>query len=117
MNTATQNAEATVRNLEAAAANVDSRVRHEFENLVADLEDLIKATTTLTGEELEQARKQLAERVTTARQALQSMSEEAMSRMRYTARVTDEYVHEQPWKAMGVCASVGFLLGMLVSRR
>lgn len=117
MSTAKQSSNTTESDVESAVLRANSAARHEFENLVADLEDLIKATSTLTGAEFEHVRKQLGERVSQARQTIQSMSDDAMTRVRQTARVTDEYVHEQPWKAMGVCASVGFLLGMLVSRR
>ena len=33
------------------------------------------------------------------------------------ARATDEYVRENPWQSIGVAAGVGFLIGLLVSRR
>ena len=33
------------------------------------------------------------------------------------AKVTDNYVHEHPWKAIGIAAAIAFLLGLLVSRR
>ena len=33
------------------------------------------------------------------------------------ARATDEYVHENPWQSIGIAAGVGFLVGLLVSRR
>lgn len=117
MSATKQNVKNTEGDAESAVLRANSAARHEFENLVEDLEDLIKATSTLTGAEIERVRKQLGERVSQARETIHSMSDDAMTRMRQTARVTDEYVHEQPWKAMGVCASVGFLLGMLVSRR
>ena len=32
------------------------------------------------------------------------------------AKMTDEYVHENPWKAAGVGAGVGLIIGMLISR-
>ena len=33
------------------------------------------------------------------------------------ADVTDKYVHDNPWQAIGVAAGVGFLLGLLIGRR
>jgi ElaB/YqjD/DUF883 family membrane-anchored ribosome-binding protein len=33
------------------------------------------------------------------------------------AKVTDEYVHENPWKAIGVTAALGLIVGMLIARR
>ena len=33
------------------------------------------------------------------------------------ARATDDWVHENPWGSIGIAAGVGFLVGLLVSRR
>ena len=40
-----------------------------------------------------------------------------MNKTRAAARATDGYVHENPWTIAGVCAGVGLLLGMLISRK
>jgi len=36
---------------------------------------------------------------------------------RQAARVTDDYVHDNPWRAIGIGAAAGLLVGWLVSRR
>jgi ElaB/YqjD/DUF883 family membrane-anchored ribosome-binding protein len=41
----------------------------------------------------------------------------AVRRARELASEGDEYVHDNPWTAVGVAAGVGVLLGVLVSRR
>ena len=33
------------------------------------------------------------------------------------ARVTDEYVHDNPWSAVGIAAGIGFMIGLLIGRR
>jgi len=33
------------------------------------------------------------------------------------AAVTDEYVHENPWTALGTAAALGFLVGFLLGQR
>jgi ElaB/YqjD/DUF883 family membrane-anchored ribosome-binding protein len=33
------------------------------------------------------------------------------------AKVTDEYVHDNPWKAIGVSAGIGLVIGLLIGRR
>ena len=38
-------------------------------------------------------------------------------RTREVAKATDHYVHEHPWKAIGVAAGIGLLVGMLIGRR
>ena len=41
-----------------------------------------------------------------------------MSNVEHAAgHATDEFVHENPWKSVGIAAGVGLLLGLLVSRR
>lgn len=117
MKSPSDTAESAVKDLASAASKADSALKQEFQNFVADLESLISATTSLTGDELSKARDKLSERVSTAKDSLQAMSSDVVSRARDTAKATDEYVHEQPWKSMGVSAGIGFLLGMLVARR
>ena len=36
---------------------------------------------------------------------------------RRAAHATDVYVHNHPWESIGIGASVGLLLGMLITRR
>ena len=40
-----------------------------------------------------------------------------MKHTRAAARATDGYVHDNPWTIAGVCAGVGLLVGMLISRK
>jgi ElaB/YqjD/DUF883 family membrane-anchored ribosome-binding protein len=40
-----------------------------------------------------------------------------LARTRAAARTTDEYVHVHPWKAVGVAAGVGLVVGLLIGRR
>ena len=40
-----------------------------------------------------------------------------MDRARAAARVTDDYVHDNPWGAIGAAAAAGFLIGLLINRR
>lgn len=100
-----------------AVATAGAAVSREFTNVLADAEDLIKATTSLTGEDLVRVRAQLAKGVAAARQSLQDMGGAVADSARKTAKATDAYVHEQPWKVIGASAAVAFLLGMLIARR
>jgi ElaB/YqjD/DUF883 family membrane-anchored ribosome-binding protein len=45
------------------------------------------------------------------------VEEEAMRRAREIAGAADEYVHENPWQAVGVAAGIGLVLGLLIARR
>jgi len=45
------------------------------------------------------------------------LQEAAVRKGRKIAHDTDEYVHEHPWRAIGIAAGVGLLVGMLIARR
>jgi ElaB/YqjD/DUF883 family membrane-anchored ribosome-binding protein len=94
-----------------------SGLAREFHNFVADVEDLIKSTTQLTGEDLAKAKAKLNARVSAARESMEEMGETIANRTRKTAADANNYVHEKPWNAVGASAAVGFLLGYLLSRR
>jgi ElaB/YqjD/DUF883 family membrane-anchored ribosome-binding protein len=36
-------------------------------------------------------------------------------RAKNTARITNEYAHQEPWKLIGLGAAVGIIVGMLIS--
>lgn len=101
----------------SAKAESTGGVAHEFQSFVADIEDLIKATTNLTGEDLQRAKDKVNQRITAAKDAATEMGETVMNRARKTAETTNTYVHEQPWNAIGASAAVGLLLGYLLARR
>ena len=45
------------------------------------------------------------------------VQEVVADRAKAAARATDDFVHDNPWKAIGIAAGVGFLLGLLVNRK
>jgi ElaB/YqjD/DUF883 family membrane-anchored ribosome-binding protein len=100
-----------------AAAAAPSGVAKEFQNFVADMEDLIKAATSLTGDDLARAKANLAARVAAARAFVEEMPGTISDRARNTVKVADDYVREQPWQTVGISAAVGLLIGFLLGRR
>lgn len=89
----------------------------ELHNFLADIEDLVKEASSLTGDELVRAREQLNERIGAVKGSLQEMGGSLAQRARKTVSATNDYAHEEPWKAIGAGAAVGMLLGFLLARR
>lgn len=94
-----------------------STLAREFRNFVTDVEDLIKATTSLTGEDLNKAKAKLSQRIAAAKDSVEQAGETIANRARKTAETTNAYVHEQPWTAIGAGAAAGVVLGYLLTRR
>ena len=113
--------ESAARRVRDAVSRSDSgfgtALSGELRDFLSDIEDLVKATASLTGDELDRAKEKLTERVTAAKESLDELTTEVSARAVKTAKATDAYVHEQPWQAIGVGAGIGFLLGFLVARR
>ncbi len=99
-----------------ATDTVPSGITQEFQNFVADMEDLIKASTSLTGEDLARAKASLNARVAAARAFVEEMPEAISVRARNTLKLADGYVREQPWQTIGITAAVGVLVGFLLGR-
>lgn len=106
-----------------AAQTSDTRnaVTRELHNFVADVEDLITTTTSLTGADLARVKARVFERAAAAKDAIAGAGTAVAQGARRTATATDQYVHGSPWKAVGIAAAaataVGMLLGFLLARR
>jgi len=89
----------------------------EFQRFLSDIEDLVAQATSLTGDDLARVKKVLQERINTAKASLEELSYSVAQRARNGAIAADNYVHEQPWAAVGAGATIGLLVGLLISRR
>lgn len=85
--------------------------------LIGDTEELLKATAGQAGEKVAVARERIQASLSVYKEKLLDAEQALMEKTKEAARATDEYVHEHPWQAVSVAAGVGFLLGLLVSRR
>lgn len=103
--------------LSASAHTKTSAISSEFKNFLADIEQLISEATSMTGDELAQAKTKLNDRIDSIKHSVVDMGESISNKARRGATVTNEYVHEQPWVAIGAGVAVGMLVGFLVSRR
>ena len=85
--------------------------------VAADAEELLRATANQAGEGVASARERIKESLKNVNKRLASAEAALVERSRQAAKVTDEYVHENPWKAVGIGACVGVIIGMLIARR
>ncbi len=89
----------------------------DFKVVVADAEALLKASAGQGGEALAAVRTRVQESLAIAKEKMLDAEEELLAKTKAAARVTDEYVHDHPWHAVGVAAGVGLVIGLLIGRR
>ena len=85
--------------------------------VIADAEELLRATAGQMGEKAVIARERIQESLRAAKDKLSRAEEAVIDKTKAAARATDDYVHEHPWGAVGIAAAVGLVIGMLISRR
>lgn len=89
----------------------------DMKSIIADAEELLKATASATGDRILVARARAEESLKSARERLANLDDVALAQVKEVAKSADDYVHEHPWGAVGVAAVAGLLLGVLISRR
>jgi len=85
--------------------------------VIADAEELLRATAGQMGEKAVVARERIQESLRGAKEKLARAEEVVVDKTKAAARATDDYVHDHPWGAVGIAAAVGLVIGMLISRR
>jgi len=101
---------------ELSTASKDKLVS-DMRIVVADAEELLRATAGVAGEKMGDLRERIGENLRDAKLRLADAEVAMLDRTKAAARATDDFVHENPWRAVGVAAFVGLLLGAIISRR
>lgn len=89
----------------------------DFQALVSDTERLLEHTATLAGEQADELRTQIHDSLLRARETLQLTEQPLRERGEAAVTATEDYVQNNPWQAVGIAAGVGFLIGLLATRR
>ena len=85
----------------------------DLRNLVADAEELLRATASQAGEKISEARKKIEQSLVEGKKALADAEKTLLAKSKECAEMADDYVRENPWTAVGVAAGVGLVLGLL----
>lgn len=99
------------------AQNAQEILMADFQALVSDTEKLLEHTATLAGDQADELRGQIHDSLLKARETLQLTEESLRERGKAAVTATEDYVQSNPWQSVGIAAGVGFLLGLLATRR
>jgi ElaB/YqjD/DUF883 family membrane-anchored ribosome-binding protein len=85
--------------------------------VVNDAQQLIESGVDSCNAQASEARQRLEAALDEVRQQLGQVQPVAKRTIERVQSASDQYVHEHPWKAMGVAVGLGMLFGLLVGRR
>ena len=91
--------------------------RTDMKTLIEEAQDLFREATQVTGAKADELRSKGLSLLETATQKAHEFQEVALEKGKKAAQATDEFVHEHPWKAVGIAAGIGLVVGVLIARR
>jgi ElaB/YqjD/DUF883 family membrane-anchored ribosome-binding protein len=86
----------------------------DFSKVVTDAEALLRAVASAPGDKATELRARAEESLGSAKKRLRELQGAAVEKTTAASRVTDEYVHDNPWPLIAGAGVVGFLLGLMV---
>ncbi len=98
------------------AAQTD-KLMADLRLVVTDAEELLRTTAGQAGEGAAELRDKVRVSLARARDGLAEAQEAAFSRAKAAGLAADDYVHDNPWRSIGVAAGFGLLVGLLIGRR
>ncbi|MFS8086246.1 MAG: DUF883 family protein [Acidobacteriota bacterium] len=89
----------------------------DLKTVISDAEALLKLTAGEAGGKLGGMREKLEGSLKATRERVADMEEAVVAQAKAAAEAADDYVHENPWPAIGIAAAVGLVLGVLIGRK
>ena len=85
--------------------------------VIADTEELLRATAGTAGDKMADLRAKAQDHLAVAKAKLAEAETMVVDKARQVGRAADDYVHDNPWRSVGVAAGIGFIAGLLIGRR
>jgi len=99
------------------SAGLSSEMESDVSKAISGAEDMLAQAASSTGEKAAELRGRALEQLRALRGRLHDAQAVALRQSKAAVRATDDYVHDHPWRAIGVAAGVGVLIGLLIGRR
>ena len=106
----------TAREAEAEQI-IKGKLMKDLRAVVAGAEELLKATAGQTGERIAAARGKAEKSMKAAKVRLDEQDAALRAKTKAATKSTEDYVRDNPWKAIGIAAAAGFVLCILATRR
>jgi ElaB/YqjD/DUF883 family membrane-anchored ribosome-binding protein len=97
--------------------NLKNDLLKDFNAVVNEGEQLLKSVVDEGGDKANALRAKMESNLKAAKERLRDIEETAIETTKTAVRATDTYVHENPWRAIGVAVGIGAVIGLLLNRR
>ncbi len=94
-----------------------SPIARDIQNVVTDAQELLKTVQSEGQTKLTEVKAKVQQQLETAKQMIGDLQTKVADGAKVAADSTDAYVRSNPWRAVGISAAVGALIGFLAARR
>jgi ElaB/YqjD/DUF883 family membrane-anchored ribosome-binding protein len=94
-----------------------NKLMEDLQLVIEDAEEMLRMTAKEAGDSAADVRKRVQARMEQAKVELAHIQAAAVAQAKAAGQAADAFVHENPWKSVGVAAGLGLVLGLLLSRR
>lgn len=94
-----------------------NQVGRDVQNVVTEAQELLQTVKDEGSSKLNEMRSKVASQYEVAREKLGDIQTQVTDGAKVAITTTDSYVRGNPWRAVGIAAAVGALIGFLASRR
>ena len=102
---------------QTANAVARDKLVDELNNTIGEAEKWLQDSTGRAGAVASEARARFEDSLRTAKTDLRKLEDSVIARSRGAAESANVYVHEHPWKAVSLGATLGVIVGLLIARK
>ena len=92
-------------------------VQSDVSKAISGAEDMLTQAASATADKAAELRTRALEQLQALRERMREAQDVALEKSKAAAQVTDEYVHENPWRSIIAAVSVGVVIGLLIGGR
>ncbi|MYM30932.1 DUF883 family protein [Duganella sp. CY15W] len=107
----------TISTSQNAASNARGKLMDELTHTISEAEKWLSEHAEEVSAAASATRARFDEALHTARDDLRKLEDSLLAHGRNAAECTNAYVQENPWKAVGLGAALGVLVGVLITRK
>jgi ElaB/YqjD/DUF883 family membrane-anchored ribosome-binding protein len=91
-------------------------LKSDVVKVIDDAENLLRQAAASTGEQAAELQRRGMKLLRQAAEKAQDLQDAVIERSKAAAAATDDYVHDHPWRAIGMAAAIGLAIGLLINR-
>jgi len=101
--------------MQSSSRSQANAIGRDVQNVVSEAQDLLKTVKDEGASKMDEMKSKVGAQYDAAREKFGEIQTQVQDGAKYAMTTTDEYVRSNPWRAVGIAAGVGALIGFLAA--